>query len=91
MPIDREEPWRCTSCGELMFNCDAQGPAAGAPMPHFWSLEHNEVCSVCYAMVLLLATNDYWKALHEADREEAARRKDQNERLSGKRDYFTGF
>jgi len=92
MQLDREEPWRCTSCGELMYNLDAKGyPRSGAPMPHFWSLEHNEVCSACYFMVLPLATNEYWKALHAAYEEAEQQRKDKNDRLTGRRDYFTAF
>jgi len=65
------EPWRCESCGELMYNRDANGyPCPGAPMPHFWDIEHTQVCSACYAMVIPLSGKDYWRALHEQDREE---------------------
>lgn len=88
---EREDAWRCTSCGQLMYNRAKGYPGPGAPMPHFWSLEHNEVCSVCYAMVLPLATNEYWKALHNEDCEEQAKRKEQNDRLTGRKDYFSGF
>lgn len=85
------EPWNCNSCGELMYNLGPDGyPAAGAPMPHFWSLEHSKVCSACYSMALTIGTSKYWKDLHAADRDAQARRKYQNDRLTGKRDYFTG-
>lgn len=86
------EPWTCTSCGHLMYNLDAEGyPAPGAPLPRFWDTEHTRVCLACYGMVLPLATQEYWKALHAADKEAMARRKDDNDRLTGRKDYFTGL
>lgn len=86
------EAWRCDACGSLIYNVDEQGyPAAGAPMPHYWNVSKPAVCAVCYALGNNLATNEYWVALHREWRQEEANAKQNKDKLTGKRDYFTGM
>lgn len=85
------EPWRCDSCEQLMFNVDEAGlPISGAPMPHFWDVQHPQVCSVCYDMAMAAFEYPFFRAAHDAWRQEEANYKERKERLTGKRDYFTG-
>jgi len=90
LPEELLEPWHCDSCGELMYNRDANGPCPGAPMPRFWDTDM-KVCTVCYEMVLTLTGSEYWGKLHAADKEAQARKKDVWERQTGRRNYFTGI
>lgn len=85
------EPWRCDSCEQLMFNVDGAGlPIPGAPMPHFWDTTHRMVCTVCYDMAIAAFVLPHFRAAHDEWKQEEAKNKERKDRLSGKRDYFTG-
>ena len=86
------EPWRCSACHHLMYNCDIEGhPVPGAPMPHFWSLEHREVCTACYTMALTVNDSEHFKKAHQEWLAEERVNKDLKDRQTGKRDYLTDF
>lgn len=91
--LSADEAWRCDACEHLIYNVDAKGyPAAGAPMPKFWSISKSKVCTACYEMAMALHNRpgQYWEKLHNDWRLEEARLKDAKDRQTGKRDYFTG-
>ena len=77
----------------LVYAKDSRGnPRSGAPIPHYVSTEHQTVCSVCQAMHANKGFDDgnYWRELHREWEEEQAKRKTNNDKLSGHKDYFTG-
>lgn len=69
------EPWRCDSCGLLVFNIDSSGyPAPGAPSSYFGGeyggTRYEKVCTACYQMKDVLANGvdgvgkpEYWRSV----------------------------
>jgi hypothetical protein len=91
-----DDAWRCSECGLFVFNTDGNGhPLPGAPQP---SRFYNEVtgiaewlCSLCEGTKNNEGLNSpYWKKLHEKWVEREKKRRENNSRLTGDKDYFTG-
>ena len=93
LPPERQilEPWRCSCCKELMYNRDENGnPTEGAPMPKFWSIKYQQVCSMCYEMACA-ANTPYMMDVQEKEMIAEQLRKEKINRLSGRDDSSTGW
>lgn len=88
------EPWRCSCCGELMYNVDEKrDPAPGAPTSKWFSDEYKRCCSVCYQMLLNLIGEDrkgYWQDLDRAEKEWNRKEQERLKKLRPGNDYFAG-
>lgn len=93
---DVEDAWRCPVCGLFVYSTDGNGrPIPGAPSP--WRLYDEvtgvilQICSICKAMKDNKGFDtDHWKKLHDAYVEREKKRRDDIDRQTGKKDYFTG-
>lgn len=84
------DAWRCSFCNELIYNRDAAGnPTEGAPIPHFVSQKHKEVCTTCFQLSSI-RDNDYWRDVERDIRTARERKAEKIKKLSGDKDYFTG-
>lgn len=68
------EPWRCDSCGALIYNLDSRSnPAPGAPSSYFGGdyggKRYEQVCTLCYQMKDVLTEaefckdKNYWRSI----------------------------
>lgn len=72
---DTREPWRCDSCGILLFNRDSDGYAIrGAPSSWFGGdyggKRYEQVCTLCHQMKDILTDGErgnYWRAVQNME------------------------
>lgn len=92
IPDADRDAWRCDYCQTLIYNTDELGrPKEGAPWPKILFGTYKKVCNVCFA----LHGNgrfgtDYWQRLHREWQLEQDKKKNDIDKQTGRRDYFTG-
>ena len=72
--MELTDAWRCDGpCGQLMYNINIVDgksyPAETAPEGFFLSKEFQRVCCVCLDMFTVLDKSDYWKEVHDKDKQ----------------------
>lgn len=90
-PDSQAEPWTCDFCGWFLYNLDNEGyPTDGSPIPNFVDGDFKQVCSLCYSIARNKGFDtDYWRELHRKWAIAQEQRKRDNDRLTGRRDYFS--
>lgn len=62
------EPWRCSECGELMYNISEDGnPAPGAPVGVTISIDetNGRYCLLCAQIYVIVAERQHFRDQHK--------------------------